>query len=44
MGSMRTLADGFFAQALARRGETLYVGTEDEGIVDVQPRANNALA
>ena len=40
-GQHRTLADGFFAQALARRGEMLYVGTEDEGIVDVQPRANN---
>jgi len=32
---VRTLADGFFARALARRGETLQVGTEDEGIVDV---------
>ena len=31
----RTLADGFFARALATRGDTLYVGTEDEGIVDV---------
>jgi ligand-binding sensor domain-containing protein len=32
---LRTLADGFFARAVARRGETLQVGTEDEGIVDV---------
>jgi ligand-binding sensor domain-containing protein len=32
---LRTLADGFFARALALRGETLQVGTEDEGIVDV---------
>jgi ligand-binding sensor domain-containing protein len=31
----RTLADGFFARAVARHGETLQVGTEDEGIVDV---------
>ena len=31
----RTLADGFFARALASRGETLHVGTEDEGIVEV---------
>jgi ligand-binding sensor domain-containing protein len=31
----RTLADGFFARALSRRGATLHVGTEDEGIVDV---------
>jgi ligand-binding sensor domain-containing protein len=36
----RTLADGFFARALARRGEALHVGTEDEGILEVplQPR------
>jgi len=32
---LRTLAGGFFARALARHGETLQVGTEDEGIVDV---------
>ena len=32
---VRTLADGFFARALAPRGETLHVGTEDEGIVAV---------
>lgn len=32
---LRTLAGGFFARALARHGETLHVGTEDEGIVDV---------
>jgi ligand-binding sensor domain-containing protein len=36
---VRTLADGFFARALARRGETLHVGTEDEGIVDVPLRS-----
>jgi ligand-binding sensor domain-containing protein len=34
-GRQRTLADGFFAQALTRRGDILQVGTEDEGIVDV---------
>jgi ligand-binding sensor domain-containing protein len=32
---LRTLAGGFFARAVERRGETLQVGTEDEGIVDV---------
>jgi len=32
---LRTLADGFFARALVRHGESLYVGTEDEGILDV---------
>ncbi len=32
---LRTLADGFFARALALHGENLQVGTEDEGIVDV---------
>ncbi len=32
---VRTLADGFFAQTLVRRGETLYIGTEDEGIIEV---------
>ena len=32
---LRTLADGFFARALALRGDTLHVGTEDEGIIDV---------
>ncbi len=31
---LRTLADGFFANALARRGQALYIGTEDEGIVE----------
>ena len=31
----RTLADGYFARAVARRGATLYVGTQDEGIIDV---------
>jgi|HubBroStandDraft_1064217.scaffolds.fasta_scaffold00809_2 hypothetical protein len=36
---LRTLADGFFARAVARRGETLQVGTEDEGIVDVPLRS-----
>jgi ligand-binding sensor domain-containing protein len=38
----RTLADGFFARALAIRGETLHVGTEDEGIVDVPLRSRPA--
>src|ERR1017187_179373 len=38
----RALADGFFARALASRGETLHVGTEDEGIVDVQLRSRPA--
>ena len=38
----RTLADGFFARALASRGETLHVGTEDEGIVDVPLRSRSA--
>ena len=32
---LRVLADGFFARAVARHGETLQVGTQDEGIVDV---------
>ena len=32
---LRTLADGFFARAVVRVGETLHVGTEDEGIVDI---------
>jgi len=32
---LRTLADGFFARAMALHGNSLYVGTEDEGIVDV---------
>jgi ligand-binding sensor domain-containing protein len=32
---LRALADGFFARAVVRRGETLYIGTQDEGIVDV---------
>jgi ligand-binding sensor domain-containing protein len=32
---LRTLADGFFARAVVRRGQAVYVGTEDEGIVDV---------
>lgn len=31
----RALADGFFARAVARHAETLQVGTEDEGIVEV---------
>jgi ligand-binding sensor domain-containing protein len=31
----RTLADGFFARSLVRRGQVLQVGTEDEGILDV---------
>lgn len=36
---LRTLAEGFFSRALARRGETLHVGTEDEGIVEVPLRS-----
>ena len=32
---LRALADGFFTRAVARHGETLQVGTQDEGIVDV---------
>ena len=32
---LRTLADGFFARALVLRGDTLRVGTQDEGILDV---------
>jgi ligand-binding sensor domain-containing protein len=36
---VRTLAEGFFARAVARRGETLHVGTEDEGILDVPLRS-----
>ena len=32
---LRILADGFFARALAVHGDTLHVGTEDEGILDV---------
>jgi len=35
---VRTLADGFFARATVLSGETLHVGTEDEGIVDVPLR------
>jgi ligand-binding sensor domain-containing protein len=35
---VRTLADGFFARTLALRGDTLYVGTEDEGLVEVPLR------
>lgn len=31
----RTVAEGFFARAVARRGDVLEVGTEDEGILDV---------
>jgi ligand-binding sensor domain-containing protein len=30
---VRTMADGFFVRAVARYGETLFAGTEDEGIV-----------
>ncbi|HWB83523.1 MAG TPA: hypothetical protein VG675_05255 [Bryobacteraceae bacterium] len=32
---IRPLADGFFARAVARNGDALYIGTEDEGIVPV---------
>jgi hypothetical protein len=37
----RLQADGFFARSLARSGEILHMGTEDEGILDVplQPRS-----
>jgi len=35
---LRTLADGFCARSMALRGETLHVGTQDEGIVDVPLR------
>jgi ligand-binding sensor domain-containing protein len=35
---VRTLADGFFARTVARAGDTLYVGTEDEGILQVPLR------
>jgi ligand-binding sensor domain-containing protein len=31
---VRVLADGFFGTALARGGDALYIGTEDEGIVE----------
>jgi ligand-binding sensor domain-containing protein len=41
----RTLADGFFARAIAREGDVLHVGTEDEGVVDVplQLRPNKRI-
>lgn len=32
---LRTLADGFFANTMARRGDTLHVGTEDEGTIEM---------
>jgi ligand-binding sensor domain-containing protein len=38
---LRTLADGFFARAMARRGEELYIGTQDEGIVDIPLEARH---
>jgi ligand-binding sensor domain-containing protein len=43
---LRTLADGFFARALALRGDTLEIGTEDEGIIDVplQPHQQTPAA
>ena len=41
---VRTLADGFFARALALRGEKLEVGTEDEGIIEVPLHANREPA
>lgn len=40
---VRTLADGLFARTIARRGDTLYVGTQDEGIVQV-PLREGSLA
>ena len=30
---VQTMADGFFVRAVARHGDTLFAGTEDEGIV-----------
>jgi ligand-binding sensor domain-containing protein len=32
---IRTIGDGFFARTIARRGDALQVGTEDEGIVSI---------
>jgi ligand-binding sensor domain-containing protein len=32
---LRNLADGFFAQAIARSGDLLQVGTQDEGVANV---------
>jgi ligand-binding sensor domain-containing protein len=32
---IRTLADGYFARALHARGDSLWVGTQDEGILEV---------
>ena len=39
---LRTVADGFFARALALGGDTLHVGTEDEGILDVALQSQHA--
>ena len=38
----RTLADGFFASALACGGGILHVGTQDEGIIDVSLQSRPA--
>jgi ligand-binding sensor domain-containing protein len=39
---VRTLGAGFLARAVTRRGDALYIGTEDEGIVDVSLAARPA--
>ena len=39
---LRTLAEGFFARAMVRSGETLQVGTQDEGIVEAPLRSRPA--
>lgn len=39
---MRILADGFFVRAIVRRGQELYIGTQDEGIVDVPLEARHS--
>lgn len=40
----RTLADGFFARAVAVRGDTLYVGTQDEGAVAIPLQSHSLPA
>ncbi len=37
----RTLGDGFFAQAMARQGDILAIGTEDEGVANIPLRSRN---
>lgn len=39
----RTLANGFFARAIALNSDALHIGTEDEGILEV-PLASRAVA